>query len=91
MANSTRITKAQLKKALEADYARLLEEAEQALNQAPAGAIIRASEEPFRDALARFRRVAFQKAIQLKADAAQAAFPPSGPGGGATSAEQGHA
>jgi hypothetical protein len=87
MANRTRITKAQLKKALEADYEKMLEEAEQAVNNAPAGAIIRASEEPFRDALARFRRVAFQKAIQLKADAAQAAFPPSGPGGGKTSEE----
>jgi hypothetical protein len=87
MANRTRITKAQLKKALEADYEKMLEEAEQAVNNAPAGAIIRASEEPFRDALARFRRAAFEKAIQLKADAAQAAFPPSAPGGGKTSAE----
>lgn len=52
MANRTRITKAQLKKALEADYEKMLEEAEQAVNHAPAGAIIRASEEPFRDALA---------------------------------------
>jgi hypothetical protein len=40
MSNSTRITKAQLKKALEADYEKMPEEAEQAVNNASAGAII---------------------------------------------------
>jgi len=91
MATSKRITRAQLKKALDADYARLLEEAERALNEAPDGAIIPASEEPFRDAVARFRRAAFEKAVQLKADAAASAFSPSGRCGGAAAPEQGGA
>jgi hypothetical protein len=39
--------------------------------------VIRDSEERARDALDRFRRIAYEKAIQMKIDAAQAAFPPS--------------
>lgn len=83
MSNNTRISIERLGKALEADYQRFLQEAEKAVNEAPDGAVIPASEEPFRDAVARFRRVAYEKAIQLRADAAaKAAFPPSGPRGG---------
>ena len=39
--------------------------------------VIRNSEHQARDALERFRQSAYQKAIQLKIDAAEAAFPPS--------------
>ncbi len=38
---------------------------------------IRDSEEKARDALDRFRQVAYEKAIQMKVNAAEAAFPPS--------------
>ena len=48
-----------------------------AVNQAPAGQIINASEEKVRDLLADFRRATDQAALQLRTDAAQAAFPPS--------------
>jgi hypothetical protein len=50
-----------------------------AVNRAPAGQVINASEEKVRDLLADFRQATFQAAIQLRTDAAQAAFPPSGP------------
>jgi hypothetical protein len=40
--------------------------------------VIRDSEEKARDALDEFRTRAFEKALQLKIDAAEAAFPPSG-------------
>ncbi|MBY0231806.1 MAG: hypothetical protein K2W96_21170 [Gemmataceae bacterium] len=50
-----------------------------AVNLAPAGQVINASEEKGRDLLADFRQATFQAAIQLRTDAAQAAFPPSGP------------
>jgi len=43
----------------------------------PQGRVIRDSEEKARDALDRFRRVAYEKAIQMKVNAAEAAFPPS--------------
>lgn len=48
-----------------------------AVNEAPAGSVINASEEKVRDLLADFRSVAYQAALQLRLDAAQAAFPPS--------------
>ena len=48
-----------------------------AVNQAPAGQVINASEEKVRDLFADFRRHAYQTALQLRIDAAEAAFPPS--------------
>jgi hypothetical protein len=48
-----------------------------AVNQAPAGQVINASEEQVRDLFAAFRRQAYQTALQLRIDAAEAAFPPS--------------
>ena len=91
MATSKRITEAELKRALEGEYAKLVHEMGAAVNNAPDGAIIPASEEPFRDAVARFRRAAFEKAVQWKADAATSAFSSSGRCGGAAAPEQGGA
>jgi hypothetical protein len=48
-----------------------------AVNQAPTGHVINASEEQVRDLFADFRRQAYQTALQLKIDAAEAAFSPS--------------
>ena len=50
-----------------------------AIDEAPAGRVIRDSEHKAREALDRFRRVAYEQAMQLKVDAAEAAFPPSAP------------
>jgi hypothetical protein len=50
-----------------------------AVNQAPAGAVLNASEEKVRDLFADFRRDAYQAAVQMRLDAAEAAFPPSAP------------
>ena len=50
-----------------------------AVNQAPPGQVINASEEKVRDLLARFRQQTYQAAVQLRLEAAQAASPPSGP------------
>jgi hypothetical protein len=51
----------------------------QAVNQAPAGQVINASEEKVRDLFAEFRQDTYQAAVQLRLDAAQAAFSPSAP------------
>ncbi len=60
-----------------------------AVNQAPAGQVINASEEKVRDLLADFRLVTYQAALQLRLQAAQAAFPPSAaPHDGQAAAEQ---
>ena len=48
-----------------------------AVNQAPQGQVINHSEEKVRDLFAELRRQAFQTALQMKVDAAEAAFSPS--------------
>ena len=48
-----------------------------AVNQAPAGQIINASEEKVRDLLAGFRLRTYQTAVQLRLQAHEAASPPS--------------
>ena len=49
----------------------------QAVNNAPDGAWIAGSEESVRDLSAGFRRRVFERAVQMRVDAAEAAFPPS--------------
>lgn len=66
-----------LRGALRLELEKLLDEVADAVDQAPTGRIIRDSEEPVRDALDRFREVVYEKTLQLKLTAAEAAFPPS--------------
>lgn len=49
------------------------------VNQAPDGAWIAGSEERVRDLSAEMRRKIFERALQQRVDAAEAAFPPSAP------------
>jgi hypothetical protein len=65
------------KRQMRAELEILMEDVADAVDSAPAGRVIRDSEEPVRDLFAKFRQKAFEKAIQLKVDAAEAAFPPS--------------
>jgi hypothetical protein len=58
-------------------FEQLCQDVAAAVNAAPAGQVINASEEKVRDLLADFRRATYQAAVQLRTDAAQAAFPPS--------------
>ncbi len=48
-----------------------------AVNEAPPGRIIAGSEEEVRDIFAGLRKDAFETALQMRIDAAEAAFPPS--------------
>jgi len=48
-----------------------------AVNEAAPGKIIAGSEEKVRDLFADLRREAFEQAMQMRVDAAEAAFPPS--------------
>jgi hypothetical protein len=48
-----------------------------AVNEAPPGRIIAGSEEQVRDVFAGLRKDAFEAALQMRLDAAEAAFPPS--------------
>jgi len=70
--------------ALVADIRQMIEVARQqvaqAVNDAPPGRVIVDSEEQVRDLLGEFRRSAYQAALQLRVDAAEAAFSPGGSG-----------
>jgi len=59
------------------EFERVVEEVSDAIDEAPAGRVIRDSEEKARDTLDRFRQVVYEQALQGKIDAAEAAFPPS--------------
>ena len=66
-----------LEQLLKEDVKECIAEVTEAVNSARAGAIIDDSEEPVRIATAKLRQRIFQKALQMKTDAAQAAFSPS--------------
>lgn len=81
-----RITKEQLKQALSGDIDRLVDDVVEAINNAKPGSIIDDSEEPVRDAAGQFRRILFQKALELRGQSE--AFSPSGqPNGSGNSLE----
>jgi hypothetical protein len=71
------LTAAALLKQLRGRFAQLCHDVAAVVNQAPAGQVINASEEAVRDLLADFRQATYQAALQLRTDAAQAAFSPS--------------
>jgi len=66
------------REALREELERVVQEVADAVDNAPKGKMIRGSEEKARDALDRFRQAAYEKALQMKINAAEAAFPPSG-------------
>lgn len=67
----------QLTKSLREDFERCIDAVVRAVNGARVGAIIDDSEEPVRQATAQLRQKIFERAIQMKTDAAEAAFSPS--------------
>jgi hypothetical protein len=91
MSKRTRVSLAQLKKKAGPEVERLLREVNEAIHQAPDGAVIAGSEEAVRDAMARFRERVYERGLQLRADAAASAFPPAGPDERPAGAEQGPA
>ncbi|MEX0678614.1 MAG: hypothetical protein WD063_16155 [Pirellulales bacterium] len=74
--------------AMEQEMQQYLQSVMQTVNNAPDGAWIAGSEESVRDLSADFRRRVFERAVQMRVDAAEAAFPPSAqPGDGQASGE----
>jgi hypothetical protein len=78
-----------LLEALRGRFEELCQGIAQAVNQAPPGQVINQSEEKVRDLFANLRRQAFQTALQMKVDAAEAAFSPSEGARRPTTEEQG--
>jgi len=67
----------------------LMRDVAAAVNTAPAGRVISGSEEQVRDLLGEFRQRIYETALQMRVDAAQAAFSPGGPSDSPSQAEQG--
>jgi len=72
-----KLDRVKLMQELLAEAERTLNEVADAVDDAPGGRVIRDSEEKARDSLDRFRQVVYERVIQAKVDAAEAAFPPS--------------
>lgn len=62
---------------MEAELRQYLSAVMQSVNAAPDGAWIAGSEEQVRELSAEFRRKLFERAVQMRVDAAEAAFSPS--------------
>ena len=78
--NETKLPEIEAKKlreSLEQDIQSCIDEVTDAINTARTGAVIDDSEEPVRVATSKLRQKIFQKALQMKMDAAGAAFSPS--------------
>ena len=67
-----------------------MREVAEAVNNAPDGSWINASEMKVRDVFADLRREAFETALQMRLDAAEAVFSPGGHGDGAAALEPRH-
>lgn len=68
---------------------RLMRDVAAAVNVAREGRVINDSEEQVRDLLGEFRREVYQTALQMRVDAAEAAFSPGGPADSPAQAGQG--
>lgn len=72
-----KLDRARLLQELLVEAERTVNEVADAVDNAPVGWVIRDSEEPARDALDRFRQIVYERVLQAKVHAAEAAFPPS--------------
>jgi hypothetical protein len=76
-----RVSPEQFVESMKEDVEGYLKEVMEAVNEAPEGEWIAGSEERVRDLSAELRRRVFERAVQERVDAAEAAFPPSAPSG----------
>ncbi len=75
---SPRVSPQQFAESMKEEVERYLKDVMEAVNRAPDGEWIAGSEERVRDLSAEMRRRVFERAMQRRVDAAEAAFPPSG-------------
>jgi hypothetical protein len=88
MSGAPKVSREEYAKQMQAEMDAYLASVIDAVNEAPDGAWIAGSEEQVRDLSADFRRRVFERAVQMRVDAAEAAFPPSEePGDGQASGE----
>jgi hypothetical protein len=79
MSKSPQVPPREFANSMREEVEEYIEQVMEAVNQAPDGAWISGSEEKVRDIVAAMRQRVFEKAVQKRVDAAEAAFPPSAP------------
>jgi hypothetical protein len=79
METSPRVSPQQFADSMKQEMEEYLKEVMEAVNGAADGEWIAGSEEQVRDLSAEMRRKVFERAVQKRVDAAEAAFPPSAP------------
>jgi hypothetical protein len=77
MADAPKLSRDEFIQKMRAKFEETLGRVADAINGAPAGHIISGSEEQVRDLFADLRRQAYETGLQMRADTAEAAFPPS--------------
>jgi hypothetical protein len=77
METSPRVSPQQFAESMQQEFEEFAAKVMDAVNDAPDGRWIADSEEPVRDLCAEMRRKIFERALQRRLDAAEAAFPPS--------------
>ena len=79
METSPRVSPQQFADSMKQEFEEFAKNVMDAVNDAPDGKWIAGSEEQVRDLCAKMRQRVFEKALQKRVDAAEAAFPPSAP------------
>ena len=79
METSPRVSPQEFAESMKQEFEEFAEKVMEAVNDAPDGQWIAGSEEQVRDLSAEMRRRIFERAVQKRVDAAEAAFPPSAP------------
>jgi hypothetical protein len=88
MADAPQLSRDEFIRQMRAKFEETLGRIADAINEAPPGRIISGSEEQVRDLFEELRRQTYEAGLQMRVDAAEAAFPPSeGPGDGQDQAE----
>jgi hypothetical protein len=79
METSPRVSPQQFAESMKGEFEEFARDVMEAVNDAPDGQWIAGSEEQVRDLCAVMRQRVFERAVQRRVDAAEAAFPPSAP------------
>jgi hypothetical protein len=79
METSPRVSPQQFAESMKQEFEEFAKGVMEAVNDAPDGQWIAGSEEQVRDLCAEMRRAVFERALQKRVEAAEAAFPPSAP------------
>ena len=79
METSPKVPPQQFAESMKQEFEEFAKQVMEAVNDATDGQWIAGSEEPVRDLCAEMRRRVFERALQQRVDAAEAAFSPSAP------------